>query len=74
MTSKGICIHHKALSPYATGHKRCQVCELFIQWDGLFCPCCGSRLRMGTKEMKFKAKLIKKRYLYNQNGNQIQGG
>jgi uncharacterized Zn finger protein (UPF0148 family) len=30
---------------------------LFIKWDGLFCPCCGYRLRIGPRNMKFKAKL-----------------
>jgi len=30
---------------------------LFIKWDGVFCPCCGSRLRIGPRNMKFKAKL-----------------
>jgi len=29
---------------YATGQKRCQICEIFIQWDGLVCPCCSYRL------------------------------
>jgi len=42
MSSKGICICHKAQKPVgasnATGQKRCQICEIFIQWDGLWCP------------------------------------
>jgi Zn ribbon nucleic-acid-binding protein len=45
MPCKGICIHLKASSRYATGQKRCQVCELFIKWDGSCCPCCGYKLR-----------------------------
>ena len=61
MTCKGICIHHKATSSYVTGNKRCQICDLFIQWDGVFCPCCGSRLRMRPRNMKFNAKLIKQK-------------
>jgi len=49
LTCKGICIRHKALKPmgvgrYVVGHKRCQVCEIFIKWEGFFCPCCGYRL------------------------------
>jgi hypothetical protein len=28
-----------------------------MQWDGVFCPCCGRRLRVGPRNMKFKAKL-----------------
>jgi predicted amidophosphoribosyltransferase len=56
MPCKGICIRHKASSRYATGQKRCQVCELFIRWDGSLCPCCGYKLR--TKPRNFsKTKL-----------------
>jgi hypothetical protein len=46
MTCKGICIRYKADSNnYANGQKRCQICDLFMQWDGIFCPCCGYKLR-----------------------------
>ena len=51
MPCKGVCIRHKASSRYATGQKRCQVCELFIKWNGLSCPCCGYKLR--TKPRNF---------------------
>jgi uncharacterized Zn finger protein (UPF0148 family) len=57
MTCKGICIHHKASGRYATGNKRCQVCEISLKWDGVFCPCCGYKLRIWPRNMKFKAKL-----------------
>ena len=62
MVCKGICIRHKAQKPvsqgrYATGQKRCQVCEIFIKWGGLWCPCCGYRLRTKPRNLKFKAKL-----------------
>jgi hypothetical protein len=58
MPCNGICIRHKAASNnYANGQKRCQICELFIRWDGIFCPCCGCRLRNGPRCFKFKAKL-----------------
>ena len=57
MTCKGICIRHKASYRYATGNKRCQVCEIFIKWDAVFCPCCGYRLRNGPRLFKHKAKL-----------------
>jgi hypothetical protein len=34
---------------------------MYIKWDGLWCPCCGCRLRMGPRLFKHKAKLrIKK--------------
>src|SRR5688572_26128727 len=62
MTCKGICVRHKAQKPvgsgrYATGQKRCQICEIFIKWDGLWCPCCGYRLRSKPRNLKYKAKL-----------------
>ena len=62
MICKGICIRHKAHKPYgsgryATGQKRCQICEIFIKWDGLWCPCCGYRLRTKPRNLKYKAKL-----------------
>jgi hypothetical protein len=35
MSCKGICVRYKAAANhYSNGHKRCQVCELFIQWTG----------------------------------------
>ncbi len=57
MVCKGICQQHKALRPadssggrrYSAGQKRCTICELFIKWDGLRCPCCGCRLRTKPK-------------------------
>jgi hypothetical protein len=62
MTCKGICIRHKAQKPvgsgrYSMGQKRCQICEIFIKWDGLWCPCCGYRLRTKPRNLKYKAKL-----------------
>jgi hypothetical protein len=55
-------MRHKAQKPigsgrYATGQKRCQICELFIRWEGLWCPCCGYRLRTKPRNLKYKAKL-----------------
>ena len=62
MVCKGVCIRHKAFGPisygrYAAGQKRCQIGEIFIKWDGIFCPCCGCRLRIGPRLFKDKAKL-----------------
>jgi len=64
MVCKGTCVRHKAMKPrnpvisrYSTGQKRCQICETFLIWDGLWCPCCGYRLRTGPRNSKFKAQL-----------------
>ena len=32
-------------SPYDRGFKKCGHCDVFIRYEGVFCPCCGSRLR-----------------------------
>jgi hypothetical protein len=62
MVCKGICLRHKALKPgnigrYLAGQKRCQVCQLFIKWEGFWCPCCGYRLRTRPRNKKYKSKL-----------------
>ena len=62
MTCKGTCIRYKALKPldngrYASGQKRCQICMLFIKWEGLWCPCCVHKLRTRPRNLKYKAKL-----------------
>jgi RNA polymerase subunit RPABC4/transcription elongation factor Spt4 len=61
MTCKGKCLRHRAQKPvdssrYASGQKRCQVCEIFIKWDTLWCPCCGYRLRSKPRNSLFKKK------------------
>lgn len=61
MTCKDICVRHRAQKPagsgrYASGQKRCQVCEIFLKWDGLWCPCCGYRLRTKPRNSAFKKK------------------
>ncbi len=63
MVCKGICVRHKAIKPvatgrYSTGQKRCQMCEIFLKWDGLWCPCCGYRLRTRPRNLKYRAKLM----------------
>jgi hypothetical protein len=57
MPCYGICIHHKTYGRYADGHKRCNNCNLFIKWEGSWCPCCGYKLRTKPRHSKFKAKL-----------------
>lgn len=33
------------LSRYADGQSRCITCDVYVKWEGIFCPCCGGRLR-----------------------------
>jgi hypothetical protein len=48
-TNGGIC--------YLRGQKRCQVCQVFIHWQGSYCPCCGYKLRVNPRNSKFKLTL-----------------
>jgi hypothetical protein len=62
MVCKGICMRHKAQKPvgmgrYAAGQRRCQICQMFIRWEGLWCPCCGYRLRSKPRNLKYRVKL-----------------
>ena len=55
-------MRHRAEKPfgigrYASGQKRCQGCDEYIIWDGIFCPCCSYRLRTKPRNLKYKAKL-----------------
>jgi len=44
-------------SQYGQGQARCQTCNLFIKWEGRFCPCCGYRLRTKPRNRLYKEKL-----------------
>ena len=63
MPCSGICGRHKAPKPpghmgrYASGQKRCQICEVFIMWPDMYCPCCGYRLRSKPRNRIYKEKL-----------------
>jgi len=57
----GICNRYKTVKPngtgrYSAGQKRCNLCDIFMQWEGIFCPCCGHRLRLKPKSGKYKEK------------------
>ena len=76
MTCKGMCIRYKAQKPvgkgrYASGQKRCQICETFINYDGYYCPCCGYRLRTKPRNLKYKAQLRDRQKYEAENPDQI---
>jgi hypothetical protein len=63
---KGMCTRHKTTGRYAIGNKSCKQCNLFLKWEGLWCPCCGCRLRIGPRQFKFKKlREQKSKILYN---------
>jgi hypothetical protein len=45
---------------YEKGQKRCQVCEIFIDWQGIRCPCCHATLRTRPRPKKYREKLVQK--------------
>lgn len=56
------CKAKKLFNPswHGPGQGRCQVCEIFIKYDGLFCPCCGNRLRTRPHNRLCKEKFWEK--------------
>ena len=61
MPCKGTCIRYGTSNNYSSGQKRCNLCEQFIQWNGLFCPCCGRKLRTRPRNPKLNEKLRERR-------------
>lgn len=49
-----ICENYRATRPsdgkrYGSGQKHCRSCSVFITWEGVFCPCCGKKLRVSPR-------------------------
>jgi rRNA maturation endonuclease Nob1 len=66
VSCSSICIQYKALMPqhigrYESGQKRCNSCDVFLIWDGRYCPCCGDKLRLSPRSSKYKQKYLKSR-------------
>ena len=78
MSCKGICTRYRAQKPaasfsrYATGQKRCQKCAIFMRWDGLWCPCCGCKVRTKphNSRLKQKSKATREKHYINKNKKQ----
>jgi hypothetical protein len=57
-----ICKKYRAIKPkqgsrYASGQARCQICEIFMKWSGLRCPCCKTQLRRKPRNVIYKDKM-----------------
>jgi len=56
----------KEIGRYEDGQKRCTSCEIYINWDGKHCPCCGHILRTkprsGSGRNKLAHKIIFKKF------------
>lgn len=60
----GICQRYRATMPpnnqsrYQLGQKRCTMCGVFQDYEGMWCPCCGHRLRTHRRSGKYKTKIV----------------
>src|SRR3712207_7957338 len=57
MPCKNICVNFKAVktvtgSPYLEGEKWCGACCIFIEWEGIHCPCCTRKLRVSPRSKR----------------------
>jgi len=56
----GPCQKYRASKPadnqsrYELGQRRCTKCGIFMMWAGIWCPCCGFRLRTKSHSSKGK--------------------
>ncbi len=61
---KGICCRYRAKrvkeGRYLSGQKRCNRCTIFINWGGVWCPCCGVKLRLKPRHTIYKEKMKEK--------------
>ena len=45
---------------YIDGKKYCRRCEIFLYYNGIFCPCCGMQLRRTPSNKSGKERLKKR--------------
>jgi hypothetical protein len=66
----GECKKYRAIKPtkigrYAAGQKRCNYCQVFVDYEGLSCPCCNRQLRCLPRSRKgkemYQEQVVKKR-------------
>jgi len=46
------CLFYKTGKRYAGGGKFCEICNVFISWGKVSCPCCKARLRTRPRSRK----------------------
>lgn len=52
---KGLCKNFKSNKRYGESSKRCSPCGIFLNIDNSIknCPCCGSKLRLRTRQYRY---------------------
>ena len=63
MACKGICEKYVIQKPfmssrYTAGQKRCSICDVFIKYDDIHCPCCGVMLRNNPRGTQDRTRLL----------------
>ncbi|KEQ56298.1 hypothetical protein SCCGRSA3_01876 [Marine Group I thaumarchaeote SCGC RSA3] len=63
---KGICVRFRATGyvgkhRYEKGQKRCPVCEIFMTYPEVRCPCCSIKLRVTPRGNNARKEIQKKR-------------
>lgn len=67
MTCRDICLKYPKPSRYANykgGRRYCTHCERAIMWQGLYCPCCGFKLRLKGRSRTARATRDRERKAY----------
>ena len=47
----------------AQGYRRCSVCEIFLKYQGVYCPCCSNRMRVTPNNNKARQRVREKRLI-----------
>jgi len=61
---KEVCKKFKAEKPsndkgrYEMGQKRCNACDIFLNYSDVRCPCCGCNLRTKPRSTKLRRSLL----------------
>ena len=56
MSCTGACVLYMArragVKRYDAGQKRCTRCAIYTRWSGVYCPCCGTKMRVRRKNKR----------------------
>ena len=45
------------------GYRRCSNCEVYLKYQGIFCPCCSNRMKVSPNNNKSRKKVSEKRFI-----------
>jgi len=54
---KDICLKYKKIPRFDTPYSRyCPTCSLFLEYEGISCPCCNTKLRIRPRTARRQRK------------------